>query len=114
MPTTLGNIRQAQTPGPNDVYIGRPNASYGLTGSQWANPFLIDTTVGQDREAVVLLYQEWLPTQPHLMAALEELRGKRLLCWCAPDLCHGDVLLAFLGERPYIEASVTPKQLELF
>ena len=30
--------------------------------------------------------------QPALLAALPELRGKRLGCWCAPQACHGDVL----------------------
>jgi hypothetical protein len=24
---------------------------------------------------------------------LHELRGKDLVCWCAPKPCHGDVLL---------------------
>ena len=27
------------------------------------------------------------------LAALPELRGKDLVCWCAPEACHGDVLL---------------------
>jgi hypothetical protein len=26
------------------------------------------------------------------MAALPELRGKKLGCWCKPGPCHGDVL----------------------
>src|SRR5215831_6014372 len=28
-----------------------------------------------------------------LMAALPELRGKDLACWCSPEPCHGEVLL---------------------
>jgi Domain of unknown function (DUF4326) len=27
------------------------------------------------------------------MTALPELRGKDLVCWCAPLACHSDVLL---------------------
>jgi hypothetical protein len=27
------------------------------------------------------------------MAAFDELRGKSLVCWCAPERCHADVLL---------------------
>jgi hypothetical protein len=27
------------------------------------------------------------------MAALHELAGRDLVCWCAPLPCHGDVLL---------------------
>ncbi len=67
---------------PHDVYIGRP--------SKWGNPFII----GRDgnRDQVIELYREWVATQPQLLAALGELRGKRLGCFCAPQRCHGDVL----------------------
>jgi Domain of unknown function (DUF4326) len=67
---------------PHDVYIGRP--------SKWGNPFAI----GKDgtRDEVIAKYELWIVTQPHLMAALPELRGKMLACWCAPLACHGDVL----------------------
>jgi hypothetical protein len=34
-------------------------------------------------------------SQPALIAALGELRGKVLGCWCKPALCHGDVLAEF-------------------
>ena len=65
-----------------DVYIGRP--------SKWGNPFAI----GEDgtRAEVIEKYRAWIVQQPHLMAALHELKGKRLGCWCAPRACHGDVL----------------------
>jgi len=65
-----------------DVYIGRPG--------KWGNPFAI----GRDgtREDVISKYREHVLTQPELMAALPELRGKTLGCWCAPHACHGDVL----------------------
>jgi len=65
-----------------DVYIGRP--------SIWGNPF----TIGRDgdREEVVEKYRQWVLQQPQLMARLPELQGKRLGCWCTPQLCHGEVL----------------------
>jgi hypothetical protein len=45
------------------------------------------------REEVVEKYAEWLLEQPELVAkAREELKGKVLGCWCAPKLCHGDIL----------------------
>ena len=58
--------------------------------TMWGNPFKI----GRDgtREEVIAKYEVWIKTQPELMAALPELRGKRLGCWCAPVACHGDVL----------------------
>ncbi len=73
----------------HDVYIGRP--------SKWGNPFVI----GKDgsREQVVAKYRQWLLGQPQLLAALHELKGKTLGCWCSPEACHGDVL-AELADRP--------------
>ena len=66
----------------HDVYIGRP--------SKWGNPFVI----GRDgsRDDVIASYEAWLLEQPELLAALPELAGKTLGCWCAPRACHGDVL----------------------
>lgn len=67
---------------PYDVYIGRP--------SKWGNPF----TIGKDgnRSEVIWKYEEWIMTQPQLLADLHELKGKVLGCWCSPSSCHGDVL----------------------
>ena len=58
--------------------------------TKWGNPFII----GRDgtRADVIVKYEQWLRQQPELMAALTELRGKTLGCWCAPQPCHGDVL----------------------
>ena len=74
-----------------DVYIGRP--------SRWGNPFQI----GRDgtRDEVIARYERWVLEQPELLAALGELKGKTLGCWCAPKRCHGDVLalLAAGGTR---------------
>lgn len=71
---------------PYDVYIGRGK------GGKWGNPFVI----GRDgtRDEVIKKYVKWLRTQPHLVAALPELKGKVLGCWCAPSPCHGDALVA--------------------
>jgi hypothetical protein len=71
---------------PYDVYIGRP--------SKWGNPFRIGPD--GDRAEVLKMYRNWimLPAQERLrIAARQELRGKTLGCWCAPQTCHGDVLL---------------------
>lgn len=66
-----------------DVYIGRPGP--------WGNPF----EIGKDgtRQEVVEKYADWIFSQPELIEkAKNELNGKVLACWCAPKLCHGDVL----------------------
>jgi Domain of unknown function (DUF4326) len=41
----------------------------------------------------VALYRRWLGGQPKLLAALPDLCGRDLVCWCAPLPCHSDVLL---------------------
>jgi hypothetical protein len=72
------------------VYIGRP--------SKWGNPFQI----GPDgsREEVIEKYRAWIATRPALIAAArQELAGKDLVCWCAPQACHGHVLLALVAEE---------------
>jgi len=78
---------------PYDVYIGRASFRRGhrLVASKWANPFREGRD--GDRGEVVAKYEDWLRSQPALIVALPELRGKVLGCWCAPKPCHGDVLV---------------------
>jgi hypothetical protein len=72
------------------IYIGRP--------SKWGNPFVVGKH--GTREHVIERYEHWLRENDELMAALPELRGKVLGCWCAPSACHGDVL-ARLANAPH-------------
>ncbi len=72
---------------PNAVYIGRPG--------MWGNPFVIGK--GGTRMEVVEKYERWLLRQPRLMAQLDRLRGRHLICWCAPSQRHGDVLLRLVN-----------------
>ena len=37
-------------------------------------------------------YREYLRARPDLLALVPELRGRTLACWCAPELCHADIL----------------------
>lgn len=78
-----------------DVYVGR--------GSKWGNPFSHQTGTRArwkvaTRDDAVAAYEQWLRDQPHLLDALDELRGKTLGCWCAPRRCHGDVLAALAND----------------
>jgi Domain of unknown function (DUF4326) len=62
--------------------------------TDWGNPF--EMPGDGDRETVIRNYAEhYLPHKPSLLKRLEELRGKALGCWCAPEPCHGDILDAF-------------------
>jgi Domain of unknown function (DUF4326) len=77
------NNKQLRGTVANSVYIGRP--------SMWGNPFVI----GKDgsRTDVIAKYERWLIQQLRLLVQLDRLRGRHLVCWCAPQPCHGDVLL---------------------
>ena len=71
-----------------DVLIARP--------SKWGNPFQIGRD--GDRERVICMYEVHFRRRPDLLAALPELAGKRLGCYCKPEACHGDVLVKLLRE----------------
>lgn len=72
--------------GDEGVYIGRP--------TKWGNPFAITPT--SSRDEVVKKFREYLQSnQTLIQAAKSELKGKNLICFCAPHACHGDVLMEF-------------------
>lgn len=91
-PTTVINLsgRRGLLTDASYVYTGRP--------SKWGNPYHI----GRDgtREDVITRYKAWVQSQPALIAALPELKGKVLGCWCTPAACHGDVLAALADALP--------------
>lgn len=59
----------------------------------WGNPYRIGPD--GDRGQVIAAYERYLAARPDLLAALGQLRGKRLGCHCAPAPCHGDVLARY-------------------
>ena len=69
----------------NAVYVGRP--------TKWGNRYVI----GRDgtRDEVIKKYEQWL-TKSGL--DVTELRGKDLVCWCAPLACHADVLMRLANQ----------------
>jgi hypothetical protein len=86
------NKRKGAEPAPQGaVYVGRP--------TKWGNPFVLASE--RDRAAALERYEGWLAERPELVAAAKrELRGRDLVCWCAPKLCHADVLLRVANEDP--------------
>mgnify|MGYP001600842347 CR=1 FL=1 len=77
MPKVLNKHRDFIPQG--SVYIGR--------GTRWGNPFKIG--VDGDRVEVCDRFEkEVLPTLD-----VSELKGKDLVCFCAPHRCHGDAIL---------------------
>ena len=72
------------------IYVGRP--------TKWGNPFVLEQE--EDRDDVLAQYEEWLLSQPELVAEVRrELKGKHLVCWCAPRACHADILLRVANEQ---------------
>lgn len=79
-PRVLNKRFEADVPA---VYIGR--------GSRYGNPFRIG--VDGDRAEVVRKHAAWLRGQHGQLKTLDDLRGRHLMCFCAPLACHGDLLL---------------------
>lgn len=99
MPKVL-NIKQFHYIIPSGaVYVGRGNSYYGLSQSKWANPYKLISGSKEDRKRVLDQYRIWLDIQI-LEGKLdpEELRGKDLVCWCAPEPCHADILIELANE----------------
>ena len=78
------NKRSKNAMPPNSVYVGRPT----MFGNPFSAPY--DGT----RKEVIEKFEQHLRSRPDLVAYIRrELRGKHLVCWCAPLPCHADVLL---------------------
>lgn len=59
--------------------------------SPWGNVFILDQD--GNRDAVCDNYRDhYLPHKPSLLKKIGTLRGKALVCHCAPLRCHGDEL----------------------
>lgn len=78
--------------------------------TRWGNPYIMG--IHGDRDTVCDAYLYWLNrwieykeevkmlvgirifSNKVVVEHLHELKGKDLVCWCAPNRCHGEVLLA--------------------
>lgn len=93
-------IQWAQSTG-RYVYIGMATWQGKLQHPQspWGNPYHNPKYGSLQRR--LDLYARHLDTRPDLRARLPELRGMVLCCWCAPALCHGEVLLKRLQDGSF-------------
>lgn len=83
---------------PSDaIYVGRP--------TRWGNPFRMDDRTS--RESAVQQHREWLLKQDELLCSLWTLRGKDLVCFCAPKPCHADILLELANRTPAVPSQDT-------
>lgn len=78
------------------VYVGRP--------FKWSNPFIMRAGGNlEERMRVLDLYKtyildRYLDEKDNFARDLVELKGKDLVCWCAPKACHADILLKLANE----------------
>ena len=72
------------------VYVGRP--------SKWGNPFKIGPS--ETREQAIEDFRiQHVGVFLFIGGIRQELRGKDLVCWCAPLPCHADVLLEIANKE---------------
>ncbi|MGW3845545.1 DUF4326 domain-containing protein [Streptomyces fagopyri] len=86
------------------VYVGRRRTlgHWDLPRHPLANPFVHDTAARRrdgSRAEVMERYRAHLLGHPEVLAQVTAPRGRILACWCAPLLCHGDVLAEPAGAR---------------
>lgn len=74
------------------VYVGRT--------SRWGNSYRVG--VHGNRDQVIALHRKDIMDLPDWGEIQRELRGKDLVCNCAPKPCHADVLLEVANMDPLI------------
>ena len=75
----------------HSVYIGRGR------GSKFGNPYLVSKG---GRDSAIAKFELLVDSDPKFRALIrKELRGKNLVCWCAPLPCHGDILLEIANKK---------------
>lgn len=81
------------------MYIGRYNYNFELQGSKFANPFPVKSP--EERGTTIEKYRQWLwkevmdkkITKDDILA----LKNKKLVCYCKPKACHGDVVKSLVN-----------------
>ena len=77
------NIQDVNLLTEKHVYIGR--------GTKWGNPFHISKVL--DRATTVEMFRQYIADKTDLLQCIGELMDKTLVCHCAPNHCHGNVLI---------------------
>lgn len=95
--TTVVNYLRSEC----DVYIGRARDALiskpGIDG-YFGNPFYIGPlSRGYAIAQFELYFHRRIKDDAEYKRRIEELRGKRLGCFCKPQKCHGDVIAAYLN-----------------
>lgn len=108
MKTAVDHVRNARLyTDAQTVYIGRPGR--GEPGP-FGNPIIIGRrcricgATHLTRALTLPCFEAWararMDLEPEYREAVQGLRGKVLLCFCAPGPCHGEVLARLAEEAP--------------
>lgn len=98
-PRVYNKKDQRNPPPPGARYVGRPDPH--------GNPFVVGRH--GTRDEVCDMHARWIAgdeemarlagRRPPKRAEIRaELAGQDLVCWCAPERCHADLLLAIANE----------------
>lgn len=93
METTVVNLKNSEY----DVYIGR--AGKGQEG-YFGNPFIkgpLDTS-GSTIRRYKDYFLKRVGEDVEFRERVHALKGKRLGCFCKPNMCHGDVIATYLND----------------
>lgn len=106
--TTVVNVKHEEY----DVYIGR--AMPGYAQSEFHN--MVRLRPGMSREeCLALLRVEWEKTPQIYDRMRAQLLGRRIGCWCAPQLCHGHLIVELIeGISVEDQLALKKPQLNLF
>ena len=94
---------------PNHIYIGRRHKE--LRPSKWRNPYKIQGR-NRGRSKVVRLFVKHLQKNQTLVNSIWELKDKVLGCWCAPRLCHAQVLHHLAGNKSVYQSATNKTVME--
>jgi hypothetical protein len=78
------------------VYMSHRNRRYGLAAGPLANPYAITIDIGRERS--LKQYRSRLAAliksrNAVILAALRDLnKDSVLVCWCAPQPCHAEII----------------------
>lgn len=118
--TTVVNVRfisKSWRDDPGYVYCGRPGK--GVFPALYGNPHVVGwcqrCQARHDRDEVVALFDREARARyavdPTYRAHIARLRGKRLVCFCAPASCHCDTYVSLLENADVFGGRFDPERL---
>ena len=107
-------MNQVLSYGPRFIFDDKTMVRIDRT-TPWGNPFIVG--VNGDRNTVCNLHKRWLNewvinqreikykigireySNKWVIEHLEELINKKVVCWCAPERCHGEFLILLANKE---------------